>query len=155
MQVLFTIIVLSDFQSPIHQNSPNLSTKNNEYAHHRLILISVFSSDLRSCSLYFVMYEHTAYVIELDYPSKNPYDSAWVIYLWNPSARQSRRLPSPGINLQFACQVKFGFGYNESIDDYIVVGIFGVFDDWGSYDTEVKVYSTRRDSWKRIQVCSV
>ncbi|KAM7462017.1 hypothetical protein LguiA_030138 [Lonicera macranthoides] len=95
----------------------------------------------QSCSLYFVMYEHTAYVIELDYPSKNPYDSAWVIYLWNPSARQSRRLPSPGINLQFACQVKFGFGYNESI----VVGIFGVFDDWGSYDTEVKAFTNVAD----------
>ncbi|KAM7466093.1 hypothetical protein LguiB_013655 [Lonicera macranthoides] len=94
------------------------------------------------------MYEHSAYVVELDYPLKNPNDSVWIvgscngllclaiegdpIFLWNPSTIESRRLLNPGINLQFACHVKFGFGYNESIDDYSVVGIFGVFDDWGS-----------------------
>ncbi|KAM7462018.1 hypothetical protein LguiA_030139 [Lonicera macranthoides] len=79
-----------------------------------------------SCSLYSVRYEHSAYVVELDYPRKNSYDSVWVvgscnglfclaivgnpIFLWNPSTRQSRRLPNP-----------------------------------------VKVYSSRRDSWKRFQ----
>ncbi|KAM7466098.1 hypothetical protein LguiB_013660 [Lonicera macranthoides] len=132
----------------------DVSKKNNEYAHHRLILNY---PDLKSCSLYSVMYEHSINAVEHDYPGKDPYADFWVVgscngivclvineftvFLWNPSTRESRKLPNPGV-MRYVLHLMYGFGYDESTDDHIVVGIFCA---------EVKVYRSRRDSWRRIQ----
>ncbi|KAM7462014.1 hypothetical protein LguiA_030135 [Lonicera macranthoides] len=67
-----------------------LLAKNNEYARHRLILSSTCPpSDLRSCSLY----------------SGDP--KFW----WNPSTRQSRRLPNPALHWPAISDFNSGSAY--------------------------------------------
>ncbi|KAG5549750.1 hypothetical protein RHGRI_014900 [Rhododendron griersonianum] len=67
------------------------------------------------------------------------------LFLWNPSTRKSKRLPS--VDLPHGHVVVYGFGYDSSIDDYKVVGfLYG----HSGIDFEVKVYTLRTDSWRRI-----
>ncbi|KAA8548443.1 hypothetical protein F0562_000127 [Nyssa sinensis] len=105
--------------------------------------------------------------VELDYPMKNPHNSVWIvgscngliciaieeydIFIWNPSTRKSKRLPNSGMRMRYGCFMIYGFGYDDSTDDYKVVGIYCVVGNVGSYETEVKIYTLRTDSWRRIQ----
>ncbi|KAA8548436.1 hypothetical protein F0562_000120 [Nyssa sinensis] len=54
------------------------------------------------------------------------------------------------MRMQYGCFMIYGFGYDDSTDDYKVVGIYCVVGNVGSYETEVKIYTLRTDSWKRI-----
>uniref|UniRef100_A0A5B7BIV1 Putative F-box associated interaction domain-containing protein n=1 Tax=Davidia involucrata TaxID=16924 RepID=A0A5B7BIV1_DAVIN len=146
----------------------NLSTNEQEYAHYRIILSSVRPHfNLKSCSLYSSLYEPSVDAVELDYPMKNPHNSVWIvgscngliciaieeddIFIWNPSTRKSKRLPNSGMRMRYGCFMIYGFGYDDSTDDYKVLGIFCVVGNVGSYETEVKIYTLRTDSWRRIQ----
>ncbi|KAK4707357.1 hypothetical protein R3W88_033084 [Solanum pinnatisectum] len=46
--------------------------------------------------------------------------------------------------------LKYGFGYNETSDDYKVIVIQCIYEDSSSYDTVVNIYSLRADSWRTI-----
>lgn len=144
------------------------SIADTKLTHHRLILSSTHPHfNLNSCSVYSVFNEPSTDAIELDYPMKTPHNSVWVvgsfnglvclaieedsIFLWNPSTRKSRRLRSPEINMRFGCYIIYGFGYDECGDDFKVVGIFCVFRNGYAYETEVKVYSSKADCWRRIE----
>ncbi|XAR62781.1 hypothetical protein NMG60_11017654 [Bertholletia excelsa] len=97
---------------------------------------------------------------------KDPHKSVWIVgscngllciaidedamFLWNPSTRKSKRLTCSGIRIRYGCLVTYGFGYDESIDDYKVVGIFLIAGSGGSNDREVKVYTMRTNSWRKI-----
>ncbi|KDP32917.1 hypothetical protein JCGZ_13698 [Jatropha curcas] len=79
------------------------------------------------------------------------------IALWNPSIRKYHVLPYLSIELNryfgtCSCRVcVFGLGYDQNKDDFKVVRIAqftGV--DKKSIESEVKVYSLRRNSWRRI-----
>ncbi|WCJ28138.1 F-box protein CPR1 [Euphorbia peplus] len=78
--------------------------------------------------------------------------------LWNPCTRMHHVLPYLSIELKryfgtCSCRVcVFGFGYDVVSDDYKVVRIaqFGVANK-RSFECEVKVYSFRRNSWRRIR----
>ncbi|CAK9141465.1 unnamed protein product [Ilex paraguariensis] len=145
----------------------DVSSRNKDYANCRLIFSSVRPHfDLKSCSLHCLLYEPSVNAIEMDYPMKNPHHAVWIvgsvnglvciaieedsIFLWNPSTRESKKLPNLGIKLKYGCYIIYGFGYDEISDDYKVVGIFCVFGIGGLYETEVKVYSLRTDSWRGI-----
>ncbi|KAI8537931.1 hypothetical protein RHMOL_Rhmol09G0062500 [Rhododendron molle] len=71
------------------------------------------------------------------------------IYLLNPSTRKSKRLPDSGIKRPRHSRDLYGFGFDESNDDYKVVLIShsggGV-----SAKRNVMVYTLRTDSWRQI-----
>ncbi|GFZ17120.1 F-box and associated interaction domains-containing protein [Actinidia rufa] len=79
------------------------------------------------------------------------------VVLWNPSTRESIKLPYASIESQNQSRVDpirvYGFGYDRISDDYKVVRIVvlrGVDGD-ESFQYEVKVYSLRWNSWHRAQ----
>ncbi|XP_057486624.1 F-box/kelch-repeat protein At3g23880-like [Actinidia eriantha] len=147
-----------------------IAFKNDDYAHHRLILSSVRPQfDLKSCSLYSVLYEQEQQSLiasELDYPLKDPHRSFSVVgscnglvciaieedavFLWNPCTRKSKRLPDSRVRMKYGCYVIYGFGCDESSDDYKVVVILCFLGSGGLYETKVKVYALRTNSWRRI-----
>ncbi|KAG5560585.1 hypothetical protein RHGRI_003791 [Rhododendron griersonianum] len=68
------------------------------------------------------------------------------ICIWNPSTRKSQRLPNAGMPYLF---YRYGFGYDESIDDCKVVGFFSYSGASGG-DVKVKLYTSKTDSWRSI-----
>ncbi|CAH1453017.1 unnamed protein product [Lactuca virosa] len=143
-----------------------LSTSNNRYTHHRLILHTSPRINLKSSPLYDVLYAESVNLLEHDYPLKHPYKSIWIagscngllfiavedddLFLWNPGTRKSNRLPDVGFNVRSGSYVLYGFGYDESKDDYKVVGISCVFISGGNYNIRVKIYSMKFGNWKNI-----
>lgn len=107
--------------------------------------------------------------VDCDYPMKNPKNSVRVVgccngivciaingkhfFLWNPSTRKYKQLPDVDDKMKRGLFItKYGFGFDELNDDYKVVGILSGFCNAGRYETMVKIYSLRSDSWKRIDV---
>ncbi|PHT33923.1 hypothetical protein CQW23_25723 [Capsicum baccatum] len=74
------------------------------------------------------------------------------VVLWNPTIKKSKKLPTFGEKLRRDCSYycKYGFGYDESHDDYKVVVIQCISEDGGSYNTVVNIYSLKADSWRTI-----
>ncbi|XP_071939119.1 F-box protein CPR1-like [Coffea arabica] len=82
------------------------------------------------------------------------------IILWNPSTRESKKAPDLGIRLEedehytswdFEYYISWGFGYDEINDDYKVAAVVCVVDDHGEPSgSEVKVYSTKSETWRSI-----
>ncbi|KAL8029068.1 hypothetical protein ABFX02_14G204700 [Erythranthe guttata] len=76
------------------------------------------------------------------------------IYLWNPSTRKFKELPHADAdadadsNSDDTTKAIIGFGFAESNEDYKVLAVFNV----GRDETNVKIYSLRTNSWKRIDV---
>ncbi|KAI8566679.1 hypothetical protein RHMOL_Rhmol02G0060800 [Rhododendron molle] len=68
------------------------------------------------------------------------------VWIWNPSTRKSKRLPNAGMPCLF---YRYGFGYDESIDDCKVVGFFSNSGASGG-DVEVKLYTSKTDWWWSI-----
>ncbi|KAM6601921.1 hypothetical protein CsatA_021530 [Cannabis sativa] len=84
----------------------------------------------------------------------NSYDD---VALWNPFTKRYRNLPNT--ELEFAgkdfciCQyIIYGFGYDPIHDDYKLIRLVQyIGDEDDSFDSEVKVYSLKTKSWKRIK----
>ncbi|KAG5560584.1 hypothetical protein RHGRI_003790 [Rhododendron griersonianum] len=108
------------------------------------------------------MNEKADTAVELDCPLKGAYSTIWIVgccyglvciaagnevSIWNPSTRKSKRLPY--VKMENLYRGMYGFGYDESSDDYKVVGSFNDVGNSG-FDAEVKVYSLRTNSWRRI-----
>ncbi|KAK9268274.1 hypothetical protein L1049_010717 [Liquidambar formosana] len=70
------------------------------------------------------------------------------LVLWNFSTRNFRRLPLTLIEFLAYFITQREFGYDFINDDYKVVRIVQFN---GSFDSEVKVYSLKKNSWRRIQ----
>uniref|UniRef100_M1C447 F-box domain-containing protein n=1 Tax=Solanum tuberosum TaxID=4113 RepID=M1C447_SOLTU len=66
------------------------------------------------------------------------------IYIWNPTISKSKKL----LNLPWGSSfyMKYGFGYDESRDDYKALFI----DDESDLTYVVNIYSLRTDSWKTL-----
>ncbi|MCD9560534.1 hypothetical protein HAX54_019231, partial [Datura stramonium] len=78
------------------------------------------------------------------------------LVLWNPSIRKFRKLPDSGLKFEVSIGsyfdsytiVMYGFGYDESTDDYKVVGVL-CNDKYNIlHHVEVKIYSLKSDSWR-------
>ncbi|XP_027166179.1 F-box/kelch-repeat protein At3g23880-like [Coffea eugenioides] len=67
------------------------------------------------------------------------------IFLWNPSIRKSKKLPDFGPKSGTAAAMLYGFGYDESNDDYKVYRILGSNQTW------VDAYSQNTNSGRRIE----
>ncbi|MFQ6632338.1 hypothetical protein Gotur_008664 [Gossypium turneri] len=118
-------------------------------------------STIKSCSLTLksIFEDPNVNTTEIEYPSKNESHSDWIVgscnglvcitirentvLLLNPTLRVSKRLPDIGFKKRRGYTV-YGFGFDASVDDYKVVGVF-------SYRSIVKVYSLRTNCWRRIQ----
>ncbi|KAG5549738.1 hypothetical protein RHGRI_014888 [Rhododendron griersonianum] len=106
------------------------------------------------------MHKHSDTAVELDFPFKVPHRLirnvgccdglvcvavGRKVFLWNPSTRKFVTLPDA--EMPYHCGETFGFGYDESIDDYKVVRFFS---STRCREVPVKVYTLRSDSWRRI-----
>ncbi|KAG8390674.1 hypothetical protein BUALT_Bualt01G0108200 [Buddleja alternifolia] len=147
-----------------------ISTKNTKFNHHSIIstLLHPYYT-LKSCSLHSLLYNPITYAVDFDYPMKNPKNSVRIVgccnglvciaingkyfFLWNPSTKQHKKLPDVDGKMKNDLFItKYGFGYDECNDDYKVVGIVSGFFSVGRFETMVKVYSLRTNSWKKIEV---
>ncbi|XP_016504932.1 F-box/kelch-repeat protein At3g06240-like [Nicotiana tabacum] len=72
--------------------------------------------------------------------------------IWNPSIRKSKKLPGSEVTLRRDCNSfsGYGFGFDELHDDYKVVFILNTFSDFPSYDTKIRIYSLKTDSWRTV-----
>ncbi|KAA8516859.1 hypothetical protein F0562_017323 [Nyssa sinensis] len=127
---------------------------------------------LRYCYLYSVDLESLDNAVELDHPLKSDNYGTEVlgscngllclanskedIVLWNPSIRKHRKLPVTPIEFpprEFCfCQfIVYGFGHDVVNDEYKLVRLVQFYvDDDDSFDSEVKVYNLKSNSWRRI-----
>ncbi|XP_050368935.1 F-box/kelch-repeat protein At3g06240-like [Argentina anserina] len=74
-----------------------------------------------------------------------------LIFLWNPSTRDSRKLPyTPGVlrNHHFSC---YGFGYDYNSDDYKVLIVVPPLDCYRDSSCKSMMYTLKTDTWRRIQ----
>ncbi|KAL1558848.1 hypothetical protein AAHA92_09263 [Salvia divinorum] len=154
------------------------STKNNIYIHDKLIFGSKnFDMDLYTCSMYSMvngsLLADPIYPVTHE---NSTFDRVWcddlyqgdsiwfvgscnglvcvsvsanTIILWNPTIKKSTVIPDSGTDLDFDnFSITYAFGYDEIHNDYKVVEFFGAMRNTGVYETGVKVYSMRTNSWK-------
>lgn len=136
------------------------STQNPKLSNHNLILASRLPHyNLKSLSLCNVLNDPISEAVDLDHPMKSTKPSLEVLdcvnglvllmvghqwlFVWNPSTRKSRRVPSPDECVRFRY---YGLGYDKCSDDFKVVAIFTQ-----AYRVWVKVYSLRGGGWRRIE----
>ncbi|XP_058203833.1 F-box/kelch-repeat protein At3g23880-like [Rhododendron vialii] len=159
----------------------SVASLNTDYTHDRLLLRNkgYYHPDLNSCSISAIMYEQSATAVSLDCPFVGSPDSISIvgscnglvcitihkstIILWNPSTRKAKKLPEIGMQLNELTDSEhafspmwlhvYGFGYDESIDDYKVVVVFHVRFKYMQSQNRVAVYTSRTDSWRRIGDC--
>ncbi|XP_073287018.1 F-box/kelch-repeat protein At3g23880-like isoform X1 [Primulina huaijiensis] len=146
----------------------NNSRSGRNFSNYRIMsTISHPNFDLRHCSVISLMQEPSTDACSIDYPKKHPKKAVWVVgscngliclainekdlFFWNPSTRKSKKLPPVNVNIKRGFYNIYGFGYNECDDDYKVVGIFCVFGNAGAYESMVKIYSSKINSWKRME----
>ncbi|KAI8566685.1 hypothetical protein RHMOL_Rhmol02G0061300 [Rhododendron molle] len=113
----------------------------------------------KSCSLHSILNEKSDGAVELDFPLNDHRWGTWIVgccyglvcvragqevLIWNPSTRKSKGLPNPEMHNYIP---SYGFGYDKSVDDYKVVGVFSHLH---TLEIEVKVYTLRTNSWRRI-----
>ncbi|OIT27853.1 PREDICTED: F-box/kelch-repeat protein At3g23880-like [Nicotiana attenuata] len=150
----------------------SVSANNKDYTHHRLVLTAggnIFSSReidyfLRDCSLSSLRNDSVTEAFRLNYPMNKPHKSVTVVgsvngliclaiddidlFLWNPSVRRYKNLPHPRPTVYHFGWFKYGFGYDESNDDYKIVGIFRNHDNERLHHVEIKIYSLKSNSWR-------
>ncbi|KAK8506327.1 hypothetical protein V6N12_034064 [Hibiscus sabdariffa] len=139
---------------------------------HSLKTSTHLSLVLRDCYLFSVEFDSLKAAQKLNHPLSNEgfgtdilgscngllalYNGEEEIALWNPSTRKSQMLPVTEIEFPpYFCFVQFivyGLGHDLISDDYKLVRMaqfYGKDDD--SFCSEVKVYSLRTNSWRRIK----
>lgn len=80
------------------------------------------------------------------------------VAMWNPSTKRHRVLPflpsasNRESKMQFCGARVYGFGYDAVNEDYKLVSISQFIGlDYNSFESEVKVYSLRKNSWDQIE----
>lgn len=72
------------------------------------------------------------------------------VILCNPSTRMSKKLPDVEDVIGVMQFISYGFGYDESSDDYNVFGII-LFHSAGAFQTIGRIYSLKTNSWKALK----
>ncbi|KAG5588570.1 hypothetical protein H5410_049004 [Solanum commersonii] len=143
----------------------SLSTSNKENTHHRLMMrLSRFTKPLyNQCSFRSLLYDSVTETSDLNIPMiKNHYENFHILgsvnglilglFLWNPSIRKYKKLPSPSFETRrsYASDYSYCFIYDEFCDDYKVVVILFDFKHANSIRLEVKIYCLMSNSWRRV-----
>ncbi|XP_058202603.1 F-box/kelch-repeat protein At3g23880-like [Rhododendron vialii] len=144
----------------------SLASSNPSYTHQRLLITNDPLCDIKSCSISSIMrHEQSVTAVGVDYPFVPK--RFWIeatcdglvcvhtdkktIFLWNPSTKKSRKLPS--ITIPYDWSPACGLGYDTSTDDYKVVLVFNGGSNRDYHRNKVAVYALRADSWRRIADC--
>ncbi|KAM3327088.1 hypothetical protein P3S67_002214 [Capsicum chacoense] len=141
-----------------------ISSDNKYYARIRFMLGFDPRKYIKDCSISSLLYDHVTRAIDLDFPLNKSNESSIKavgsanglicvvisysdLFLWNPSIRKFKKLPSPRIGFLYM----YGFGYDELNDDYykVVCLTQKVYDDDSHYNVG-KIYSLKNNSWKRL-----
>ncbi|KAH7843924.1 hypothetical protein Vadar_022450 [Vaccinium darrowii] len=140
----------------------SLATKDDDINHWRVIICYKYR-DLKSCSLQSIFHDSYGCAMDPCYPFMTLQRGVGIVgscnglvciyyyeklvdncCLWNPSTRESHILPYYGEGTNFG--FSYGFGYDSFNDDYKVIRV-----GFAKGPTEVKVYSLKTDSWRRIE----
>ncbi|KAL8466038.1 hypothetical protein ACS0TY_035234 [Phlomoides rotata] len=70
----------------------------------------------------------------------------WVM-IWNPLTKECREVQVPKLNVT-SKSCRYAFGYDYDSDDYKVVKIDKLEDEW-----QTLIYSLKSDSWRKIEDC--
>ncbi|XP_076948097.1 F-box/kelch-repeat protein At3g23880-like [Bidens hawaiensis] len=150
-----------------------ISTRsNNHYRQHRLIIFGIKGRMIKTYNPHDVLYDNSINsALELDHPYKHmTLNYFWfgllyvgccngllcmaiekdVLIIWNPSTRKSYILPPTGYRKIELGYVRYGFGYQESTDDYKVVELSRRLEDITKQETMVRIYSLKNGNWKEI-----
>ncbi|XP_026439160.1 F-box/kelch-repeat protein At3g06240-like [Papaver somniferum] len=74
------------------------------------------------------------------------------IYIWNPSTNEYKQISCSTFDDRDYCfRAKYGFGYDNSIDDYKVVRILGRDSCEYHECLDIQVYTLGSDPWHRVQ----
>ncbi|CAN4095912.1 unnamed protein product [Withania somnifera] len=159
---------LSLLSSPQFINTHLIFSRNNHknVPHKLLLLAPIQNLSNKKWTLYSTLSEKPSVdYVDLDYPVKSPcFVTRFIglcdgliclsvensIVLWNPSTRKWNKIPKEPVFMNQDCYFTYGFGYDELTDDYKLVFIYSCKIKNVGYN-EVKVYSIRTNSWKRIK----
>jgi F-box interacting protein len=82
-------------------------------------------------------------------------DSDYEFVIWNPLIKKHKKLPFEPVDDTHKLRLHATFGYDPVNDDYKVLriecGQFLNSDDWALEAVEVKVYSLKAHSWRRVE----
>ncbi|XP_026398277.1 F-box protein CPR1-like [Papaver somniferum] len=70
------------------------------------------------------------------------------IVLWNPATKEFKELPVPIRSDNRFSYTKYGFGYDDKIDDFKVISFLGIQE---KPHCEVRVYTLKSSSWRRLE----
>ncbi|KAK8506330.1 hypothetical protein V6N13_016450 [Hibiscus sabdariffa] len=140
---------------------------------HSLKTSTHLSLVLRDCYLFSVAFDSPKAAQKLDNPFLDEgvgteiwgscngllalYNGGEEMALWNPSTRKSQMLSFTEMEFpRYSCLTQFivyGLGHDPISDDYKLVQMVQLYDeeDNDSFVSEVKVYSLRTNSWRRIK----
>ncbi|KAG5602020.1 hypothetical protein H5410_033390 [Solanum commersonii] len=139
----------------------SLAANNKDYIHHRVLLrVSPSECGLKNYSLRSLLDESVVDSSDMNYPVENHCGRFWTVgsvnglicvsglFLWNPSIRKYKMLPTE--KRFYSDMVTYGFGYDEIHDDYKVVRVRSTCQHQNKHYNEFEVYSLKSDSWRSI-----
>lgn len=125
---------------------------------------------LREYSLSSLRDDSVLEAFDVDYPMKELQRGACIVgsingliclairhdnlFIWNPSIRKFKSLPDFKVRdgpEASPAGVSYGFGYDESTDDYKVVGVVSFQRNFSFHHHKVSIYSLKSDSWRRMR----
>ncbi|XP_049386768.1 F-box/kelch-repeat protein At3g23880-like, partial [Solanum stenotomum] len=154
------------FSSPAFvKNHIKLTADDKGYIYHRLIFRNT-NENFKFCSLppLFTKQQHTEELFHIDSPIERSTLLTHIVgsvnglicvvhgqkeaYIWNPTITNSKELPK-FTSIMCSGSIKYGFGYDESYDDYKVVFINYPYNHSSSSNmtTVVNIYTLRTNSW--------
>ncbi|CAN4117520.1 unnamed protein product [Withania somnifera] len=134
---------------------------------YRLVVVATISRVAKICNIYKMGYENSSLTVsKLNFLPKS-LTLSWILgscnglicltshsftlMILNPCTGKFNVFPDSMLKHKGGCNIRYGFGYDASFDDYKVVKIFSFNQIEGRYENRVKVYSLKAKSWKIIQ----
>ncbi|XP_060197789.1 F-box/kelch-repeat protein At3g23880-like [Lycium barbarum] len=154
-----------------HKSHVNFSIKNSKMTDYTLAIVATVSGLGKICHVYNISSENSCVTVaKHDCPPKSLSLSAFLLgscnglvclttdsfelMLLNPCTGKFNVIPDTTIQYKVGaggCYVRYGFGYDASVDDYKVVKIFSFPQSEGRHVNMVNVYSLKANSWSTIK----
>lgn len=154
-----------------HKTHVNFSIKNPKMTDYTIAGVASVSGLGKICHVYTIKCENSFITVaKHGCPPKSLFLSAWLLgscnglvcltsdsftlMLLNPCTGNFNVFPDTMSQYKVGaggCYVRYGFGYDASIEDYKVVKIFSFPQNEGRHENIVMVYSLKANSWSTIQ----